>query len=232
MFVRAHHQRIATVLSRLNAALLKENACYFGGGTAIALLMNEFRESVDLDFMTSDVTRYRQLRNLVSEGEGLRALLLDDLPLASDVRMDQYGIRTIVLVDNTPIKFEIVLEGRITFAQPTARDEICGVTTLSRMDLATRKMLANADRGLDASSFTRDLIDLAMMNLTRSQLAQALRKAEQAYSNSVSRSLHKVLILLEQQPARLEQNMKRMGMTLPQAQLWQQLRKLKKRLPS
>jgi hypothetical protein len=230
MFVRAHHQRIATVLSSLNAPLLKKNACYFAGGTAIALRMDEFRESVDVDFMTSDVASYRNLRSLVREGEGLQALRADGskFELASDIRADQYGIRTRLLVDNTPIKFEIVLEGRITFDTPSTRDVVCGVATLSWVDLAASKILANSDRGLDAATFTRDLIDLAMMQLPPSILAKAQQKAEQAYGASVTQDVQKVLRLLEEKPGLLEANMKKMGMTLPQAVVWQRIRKLKR----
>ena len=50
MFERPHHQRIAQVLCALNAPLLRESNCLFGGGTAIALRFGEYRESVDIDF--------------------------------------------------------------------------------------------------------------------------------------------------------------------------------------
>lgn len=55
MFERPHHQRIAQVLRALNAPLLRENQCLFGGGTAIALRYGEYRESVDIDFLVSGV---------------------------------------------------------------------------------------------------------------------------------------------------------------------------------
>lgn len=55
MFGRQHHQKIAAVLAKLDPCILKKERCYFGGGTAIALVFDEFRESVDIDFMTSDI---------------------------------------------------------------------------------------------------------------------------------------------------------------------------------
>lgn len=58
MFERPHHQRIALILRALNAPLLRENHCLFGGGTAIALRYGEYRESVDIDFLVSDLTSY------------------------------------------------------------------------------------------------------------------------------------------------------------------------------
>ena len=54
-FERPHHQRIAQVLCALNAPLLRDNHCLFGGGTAIALRYGEYRESVDIDFLVSDL---------------------------------------------------------------------------------------------------------------------------------------------------------------------------------
>ncbi|MCW2313780.1 nucleotidyl transferase AbiEii/AbiGii toxin family protein [Rhodoferax antarcticus] len=55
MFERPHHQRIAQVLYALDAQLLRDKHCLFGGGTAIALRYGEYRESVDIDFLVSDL---------------------------------------------------------------------------------------------------------------------------------------------------------------------------------
>jgi len=74
MFTRQHHQKIAKVLESLNTDLLKENNCLFAGGTAIALRYGEYRESVDMDFLISDLSSYRYLRNLVRE-QGVQALM-------------------------------------------------------------------------------------------------------------------------------------------------------------
>ena len=62
MFEREHHRRIADVLTRLDADLLRSAHCLFGGGTAMALRYGEYRESVDIDFLVSDVAGYRKLR--------------------------------------------------------------------------------------------------------------------------------------------------------------------------
>ena len=66
VFERPHHQRIASVLQGLDGELLRTHACSFGGGTAIALRYGEFRESVDIDFLMSDLAHYRQLRLLAT----------------------------------------------------------------------------------------------------------------------------------------------------------------------
>lgn len=65
MFKRPHHQKIATVLDAMNADLLRQTKCYFGGGTAISLQLNEFRESMDIDFLCADQNGYRKLRESV-----------------------------------------------------------------------------------------------------------------------------------------------------------------------
>ena len=54
MYKRPHHQQIAGVLDSMNADFLRDTKCYFGGGTAIALLLSEYRESVDIDFLCAD----------------------------------------------------------------------------------------------------------------------------------------------------------------------------------
>ncbi len=66
MFERPHHQRIAQVLNSLNDSLLRENNCLFGGGTAIALRHGEYRESVDINFLVSDISSYSNLRHLLT----------------------------------------------------------------------------------------------------------------------------------------------------------------------
>lgn len=62
MFERPHHRRIAQILLALDAQHLRDRHCLFGGGTAMALRYGEYRESVDIDFLVSDVASYRELR--------------------------------------------------------------------------------------------------------------------------------------------------------------------------
>ena len=134
MFKRLHHRQIARVLHTLNGPLLLENRCLFGGGTAIALRFGEYRESVDIDFLVSDLASYRNLRQLLTAKAGVAAIChatAQPLALARDIRADQYGIRTVLQVDDTQIKLEIVLEGRIELAFPTPADSLCGVATLT-----------------------------------------------------------------------------------------------------
>ncbi len=65
MFNRPHHQSIANVLQRINSDLLMKAECFFGGGTAIALSLDEYRESVDIDFMCSSRDGFRLIRRSI-----------------------------------------------------------------------------------------------------------------------------------------------------------------------
>ena len=68
MFNRPNHQNIVRFLEKLDAELLEQAGCFFGGGTAIVLATNEYRESVDVDFLCASEDGYRQIRELVSDG--------------------------------------------------------------------------------------------------------------------------------------------------------------------
>lgn len=233
MFERPLHRLIARVLGALNGQLLKEHCCLFGGGTAIALRFGEYRESVDIDFLLSDVNHYRSLRQLLMGTSGINAILLPGQPTLAqmrDVRADQYGIRTILSVEGQPIKFEIVLEGRIELAAPAGQDVVCGIATLTVMDMLTSKLLANSDRWADDGVFSRDLIDIAMMQPRLPLLRQAMAKAGSAYGEAIRVDLEKAINQLQQRHGWLEHCMQTMSMTLPKALIWQRLRNLHKSL--
>jgi hypothetical protein len=229
LFERPHHRRIASVLEALDAELLAANACLFGGGTAMALRYGEYRESVDIDFLVSKVEGYRQLRQRLTGPSGMRALTRPGhaLTQAREVRADQYGIRTLLRVDGVDIKFEIVLEGRIELEPPGADDRLCGVATLTPLDMVTSKLLANSDRWRDDTVMSRDLIDLAMMAPTKALLQQAMAKAEGAYGGSVATDLASAVENLRARPHRLDQCMQAMAMTsVSKAALWARIKAL------
>jgi hypothetical protein len=231
MFERAHHQRIAHVLGALDGSVLAQNACWFGGGTCIALKFGEYRESVDIDFLVSDPVGYRELRQLLTGIDGLAPITRQGampLELLREVRADQYGIRTQVRMDGCAIKFEIVREARILFQDPGQQDPICGVKTLSLLDLAASKMLANSDSQADDGVFSRDIIDLAMMSLKLPQLREALEKATEAYGISIARDLGKAIDRMQNRQGWLERCMQAMAMDMPKAVLWQRIRRLRR----
>lgn len=231
MFERLHHQMIAQVLDTLNGPLLRQNNCLFGGGTAITLRYGEYRESVDIDFLISDLSSYCHLRQLLTGPRGIAGIVRIDaqpLALAREIRADQYGIRTMLRTADQLIKFEIVLEGRIELAAPTVHDVVCGIATLTQLDLATSKLLANSDRWSDDGVFNRDLIDLAMMAPSLTLLRQAVAKAEVAYGQSIGLDLDKALERLQKRHGWLERCMQAMAMNVPKAVVWQRLRVLRK----
>lgn len=114
---------------------------------------------------------------------------------------------------------------------PGADDTLCGIATLTPIDMATSKLLANADRGVDDGVFSRDLIDLAMMAPPLPLLRQAVAKAEQAYGASVCRDLDKAIARMRERQGWLERCMKVLDMDIPRALLWQKIRTLRRVLP-
>jgi hypothetical protein len=230
LFEREHHRRIARALESFDAELLRAQRCLFGGGTAIALKHGEYRESVDIDFIISDLQGYRTLRQVLTGPDGLSAISREGAHLIAsrDIRADQYGIRTMLRVDDVDIKLEIVLEARISLEAPGAGDSVCGVATLTPLDLVATKLLANSDRWADDAVASRDLIDLAMMTPSRELLRRGIAKASEAYGQSVTADLAKAIDKLRERPQRLEHCMARMAMTgIPKALLWQRIKALR-----
>lgn len=212
----------------LDAPLLAEHNCWFGGGTAIALHNGEFRESVDIDFLVSDLRSYRQLRQLVRD-HGFDALATRELELGRTPAVDGYGIRTAVLVAGVAIKFEIIHEGWLDLDTPSPEDEICGVRILTRTDQVATKLLANDDRWADTSTFSRDLIDLAMMKPDIVALKAGARKAVDAYGKTVGESLNKAVAYLQDRPQRLDECIRALKIDAPRAAVWQSIRDLSAR---
>jgi Nucleotidyl transferase AbiEii toxin, Type IV TA system len=233
LFEREHHRRVARVLEALDVRLLHAQRCLFGGGTAIALRYGEYRESLDIDFLVSHREGYRALRELLSGSAGIQAICrpgAEAIEQTREVRADQYGIRTMLRVDDAEIKFEIVLEARIELDPPGDGDLLCGVATLSPLDMATSKLLANSDRWRDDSVLSRDLIDLAMMMPSKALLHAALFKADGAYGAAIRNDLRRAIQNLRERPHRLDHCMRAMGITeVPKALLWKRIKALEPR---
>ena len=194
MFERPHHQKIAKLLRNMDGDLLTRAKCYFGGGTAITLKLGEYRESVDIDFLCSDKEGYRVLRNAITPPT-LGSVLRSPLKHVRDVRTQRDKISAVLEIDEAPIRVEFVLGGRISTSG--ALDSSLGVPVLDRDDMYAEKLLANADRALDRSQMSRDLIDLAMMIKAWGPIpAAALEKAEAAYGHSIPDYFDKGLALL------------------------------------
>ncbi len=193
MFRLQRHNDILHVLRSLDSGLLARAECYFGGGTAIVMQLDEYRESVDIDFLCASQSGYRMLRQAVW-GVGIKGLLRDGAGIVGlrEMRADQYGIRTILQVQETKIKFEIVREARIGLRG--AVSERFGVPLLARDDMYAEKLLANADRWADRAVMSRDIIDLSMMISRWGDIPSAAwAKAKDAYGNTVEDAYHKAV---------------------------------------
>jgi hypothetical protein len=232
MYRREHHRRIVQVLRALDAEMLRAHRCYFGGGTAIVMKCGEYRESLDMDFMVSDIGCYRKLRQTLNTESGLGKLLgVGDGPLDSvpAVRADQYGIRTRLKVDGSEIKSEIVFEARIEFDEPRGGDCLEGVFALTATDLAASKLLANVDRWADAGVFSRDIIDLAMLENDLDSWRGGRAKAESAYGEAVGRDAIAAVSRLQESPEQLAHCLEKLNVYVPQAFVLKKLKQVAKR---
>lgn len=183
-FHREHHQRIARVLSAMDADYLLANEVFFGGGTAISLMLNEYRTSVDIDFMVASQKGYKAVRESVFD-RGLSDFFKGGLvpPLARECRADSDGVRAAFNIDNVSIKFEIVRESRIELTG--GMDQFL-VPSLTPVSLFAEKLLANADRGNATGSQRKDILDLLAMQMEWGQIPEeAIKLASDAYGYRV-----------------------------------------------
>lgn len=152
--------RIRKVLQLFDSQVLLDSECFLGGGTALALRINEYRNTVDIDFVCSSREGYKKLRNIVGN-DNLGSLLPENIEHLRSIRKDANKIVAYIKFDGMPIKIEILRE--VSVEAKGGCDDDLKVPTLSKEVLYTQKILANADRGLDSQSASRDIIDLAMM---------------------------------------------------------------------
>ena len=194
-FKRAEHNEVLGALAQLDAAFLRDSQCFFGGGTRIVLELGEYRLSKDIDFLCADVAGYRAVRETISEAS-LGAIAKPGLRLARDVRGDQYGIRTALQCATQRLKFEIVREARIGLEGATIPR--LPVSCLTHAHCFAEKFLANADRGMDASTLARDVVDLAFMieGWGASGAAAGADLARVAYGPTIDRELARALAKL------------------------------------
>ena len=194
-FKRAEHNEVLAALEQLNAAFLRDSHCYFGGGTRIVLELGEYRVSRDVDFLCADVVGYRAVRETITE-DSLGAIAKSKLRLARDVRGDQYGVRTAIQCATLKLKFEIVREARIALEGATIPR--LPVSCLTRKHCFAEKFLANADRGMDASTLSRDAVDLAFMieGWGARDAAAGAALARVAYGPTIDRELARAVTRL------------------------------------
>lgn len=203
---RPLHRRIARILSRMDARFLEQAQCFFGGGTQLVMAHGEYRESRDIDFLVSSRDGLRMLRETVGE-RSLGRIFKGEILLAREVRADRDAIRTFIAEEASasPLKFEIVVEGRIDLRGAT--DRALGVPRLELPWAIAEKLLANADRGRAKEHRARDVIDLAFVSLDseRAAFVAGCELAETAYGAAVLRELDEILKMLALDRAYLAQ---------------------------
>ncbi len=200
-FHRPLHRRVAEILSRMDSGFLAQAECYFGGGTQLAMSHGEYRESRDIDFLVSSAKGIRALRETVSE-RSLGELFTGRIFLEREVRAERDAIRTFIResASAAPIKFEIVIEGRIQLKG--SPDRALGVPVLALRYAIAEKLLANADRGRAKEHRARDVIDLAFISLQadEAEFRAGRRIAEEPYGRVVLKELDEVLKMLRLDP--------------------------------
>lgn len=194
-FRRPEHRTIAAALRLMQADFFLANKCWFAGGTAIVMNLDEYRLSLDVDFLCADGEGYRVLR-LAAIESGAGAFFGEPVTTLRDFRTDQYGIRTVLTLEDQAIRFEIVREARI--ALEGAFDSQLNVPMLSLPDMFAEKLLANADRCQDRTVAYRDAIDLGMLLTRYVEIPTvAILKATEAYGQDIERKIGWVLAKLK-----------------------------------
>lgn len=198
MFKLDHHNYVLTILDSLRSDFFNDISAYFGGGTLLTLLYGEYRLSKDIDFICPIGDGYRLLRSEIYD-KNYSALFknFSGITLPREIKADQYGVRFAVKVNDSPIKFEIVAEARISL-QTAEYHTWSDVPCLSFEDSCAEKLLANSDRWADRSSESKDLIDLSMLRLQSEIPENSIKKAEAAYP--VMKPLEKAIRFFQSEP--------------------------------
>jgi hypothetical protein len=177
-----HHQIIESALNEFNADFFCANNIVFGGGTRIALELEEFRESIDIDFLCPNRAAYRAVREQVNN-VSLGLLVKKDFIYIREIRADRDAVRTIIEHQGTRIKLEFVSFDNydLTSCVDLAKFPI---PFLDQSSCFYTKLLANADRKLVQPY--KDLFDiLAMYKKWGSIPQQAIELAEIHYGKKV-----------------------------------------------
>ncbi|MGC6657660.1 nucleotidyl transferase AbiEii/AbiGii toxin family protein [Pantoea sp. EEL5] len=183
-------------MNNFNADFFLRNNIYFGGGTRIALEINEFRESIDIDFLCPDRASYRAVREEVNN-VSLGNLVKTEFTYLREISFNREGVRTFIMTDDKKIKLEIVsfdnyeLEG--------AYDQLFPVPYINRETCFYTKLMANADRCMHGQC--KDIFDLlAMYDAWGGLPEKALDKARSHYGGSINKTLHQSLDDIKKSP--------------------------------
>jgi hypothetical protein len=159
---RPHHLEIWKILEKFNREYLSEHSILFGGGTRIAMELNEYRESIDIDFLCANPASFKAVRSQISSAS-LGCLLRagESVAFAREIRFDRDAARAFVVGGDRPIKLEFVHCDYYELREDE-RSHLFPVPVIDRTSCFLTKLLANADRY--AGSEKKDLFDLCMMH--------------------------------------------------------------------
>lgn len=179
--LRTHHTVIMQALDQFNADYLQQHGILFGGGTRIALELDEYRESIDLDFFCPHKDAFRAVRLQVKENS-LGQLVKQDFSYPRGIRADRDAVRCFICIHNTTIKLEF-----ISFADYDLQPDQASIFPVPYIDRHTcffTKLLANADRYADPPF--KDIFDLLVMTDYWGEIPQtALLAADKHYGQKV-----------------------------------------------
>lgn len=198
-FKRPHHINIQKLLNCFNSEYLKKHNILFGGGTRISLELNEFRESIDVDFLCPTIESYKSVRSQVTNVD-FGDLITGHLPIAKDIRINRDAVRAVVLIEGTPIKLELVNINGYNLKSDTKSP--FGVPMVNRDGCFLTKILAHSDR--QYSPDNKDMFDLLMMSKVWGKPKESVWKdCERIYGKAPKNDLIKQLDQLNQDTGKL-----------------------------
>lgn len=177
-----HHQIIESALTKFNADFFYENNIIFGGGTRIALELDEYRESVDIDFLCPNKQSYRAVRSSVTNVR-LNKLVNEEFHYPREIRADRDAVRTIIKHEGVNIKLEFVSFADYDLKLENDTNKFV-VPYLDRASCFYTKLLANSDRKLQEPY--KDIFDLLAMYKVWGNIPEgAIKLAEAHYGEAV-----------------------------------------------
>lgn len=185
-----HHQLIEQCLENFNKKFLEKNHILFGGGTRISLEIDEYRESIDIDFLCQDKSSYRAVREQVTNLT-LGELVIKDFTYAREIRSSRDSVITLLDCSGEKIKLEFVCFDNYELTRGEDQS-LFPVPYIDHTSCFYTKLLSNADRAL--SPPYKDVLDIvAMVWKWGSIPEEALEHARSHYSTDVDRKLARAL---------------------------------------
>ena len=162
IFKREHHNKIHKALNYFDTDFFQKHHIIFGGGTRIAMEIDEYRESVDIDIICPTVSAYKAARSEIS-ANSLGKLVKKEFNYQREIKADRYAARTFINIDNNPIKVEIISFADYRLSS-IINPDVFPIPYLDTTSCYITKLLANADRSLQPPF--KDIIDIIVLYLT------------------------------------------------------------------